>query len=1188
MARETLKDFLISIGATSDMITYTISDDNSNQSFDAGDDLGVDPGTNRDLVDLQSSGVSPGLLGDYLQFLISHSDNLFTLQGGNEKAASSNRGEVLVPAEDQGVERPFIRNGDTLGSVMASYSNSGMFGENLDEIIDKTGRLSPRMQDDPSTFAGHPDHSGNTLLSSIEGTDVIPQSGITEADATSYEPESVAQETVENFLTENSRFNPSRANFKAFAPNPTSATDFDAGEDDAGTTTSQSLLGDYDKSAVTMILDNLKNVGASLMLKSAGWDVSYTPGSSSDPDNFLYTTSANHDHSDLLRTVDPDVLRAMNAAGAPEREVDGLSTRAGRGDLLTHDDLVVEEGAENVYSLSFGSTYTDDLRFQSITNRDVLVAQATAAIVAVMTAAKETLTQITNSIGARAKLHRGPYFAGESSDIALEAKFQLFRKIVIVSTEHNYDDCVEMGLQVLFSEGAKMSSADSQQIENYQQIQEAPGYWLAVARTVLRNANLLSTGLATATGANAGPGVITEILFTLSRTKIIGFLNVAATVGDIFLKMTGGNKNLNAATHKVGPRNVDLLPDGPATRISKSRSGQGQTSLSLAWRGSSAPGAYLIPRNVINTAIDLGTLSNGANPLKGMMTNRELATKTYIDPNMEGANARIPGHVVERLENQLDAEYVPFYFHDIRTNEIIAFHAFLGSLSDRYSPNYSSVRGYGRIDPVQVYQNTNRRVSLTFYAVSTSKEDFNEMWWKINKLVTLVYPQWTQGTKVSKTEGPNTSVFVQPFSQVMGASPLIRLRVGDVIKGNYSKFNLARIFGIGDSDVYPYAFDAEGFSADASAVESFGTSNQTRLGLDKVFYKLFGTPLAGMERGDAAIVSGLMGGGFANPAGMALILTQLRDPDSVQNPVPMSLTVAGIAQSLIAGVNQVSSELGGYIPGTIQYLRATSGTEYVLEESTGSSYRVMRPFKVMIIGRPGSRVRGAKIDQTLQNSGDAQQNYVFKGPTPSGVPKTKRQYRVVVVDLNAPARMVGKVFLVSHSDIMPDPDVLFNSTVMPFISGLPGVGDALARAALNAVAQATGAPADLLDLNTTAAADFMKSENNPIVKAFESARGRGLAGVISSLDFEWLEFPWETDWNSRAPMACKVSMSFNVIHDIPPGLDHSGYNRAPVYNVGDVMRYVAGDPYNDDGLASKWGYTEAGRLGTVSDNPEEN
>ena len=55
----------------------------------------------------------------------------------------------------------------------------------------------------------------------------------------------------------------------------------------------------------------------------------------------------------------------------------------------------------------------------------------------------------------------------------------------------------------------------------------------------------------------------------------------------------------------------------------------------------------------------------------------------------------------------------------------------------------------------------------------------------------------------------------------------------------------------------------------------------------------------------------------------------------------------------------------------------------------------------------------------------------------------------------------------------------------------------------------------------------------------------------------------------------EISFAFDVIHDLPPGLDHSGYNRAPLYNVGDIMKNVAGDPYDDHDAAS-YEYKKAG------------
>jgi hypothetical protein len=66
------------------------------------------------------------------------------------------------------------------------------------------------------------------------------------------------------------------------------------------------------------------------------------------------------------------------------------------------------------------------------------------------------------------------------------------------------------------------------------------------------------------------------------------------------------------------------------------------------------------------------------------------------------------------------------------------------------------------------------------------------MWYQINKIVAMVYPQWSDGYSVKGKD------FKYPFTQVPTASPLIRLRVGDVIKSNYSRTNLSRLHGVGE------------------------------------------------------------------------------------------------------------------------------------------------------------------------------------------------------------------------------------------------------------------------------------------------------------------------------------------------------------------------------------------------------
>jgi len=81
---------------------------------------------------------------------------------------------------------------------------------------------------------------------------------------------------------------------------------------------------------------------------------------------------------------------------------------------------------------------------------------------------------------------------------------------------------------------------------------------------------------------------------------------------------------------------------------------------------------------------------------------------------------------------------------------------------------------------------------------------------------------------------------------------------------------------------------------------------------------------------------------------------------------------------------------------------------------------------------------------------------------------------------------------------------------------------------------------------------FMLPANNAIVRSFESTSGKGIAGFIESLAFDWYDkVTWDTtNIERKAPKMCKVTISFAPVHDIAPGLDSEGYNRAPIYPLG--------------------------------------
>ena len=122
----------------------------------------------------------------------------------------------------------------------------------------------------------------------------------------------------------------------------------------------------------------------------------------------------------------------------------------------------------------------------------------------------------------------------------------------------------------------------------------------------------------------------------------------------------------------------------------------------------------------------------------------EFKTQDMVDV---AAGGRFSKADVRRYETVLDTQYMPFYFQDLRTNEILAFHAFVEGISDSFSPKWTATSGFGRMDPVQTYESTTRSIGITFHIIATNELDFSQMYLQINRLVNLVYPSWSAGMK---------------------------------------------------------------------------------------------------------------------------------------------------------------------------------------------------------------------------------------------------------------------------------------------------------------------------------------------------------------------------------------------------------------------------------------------------------
>jgi hypothetical protein len=432
--------------------------------------------------------------------------------------------------------------------------------------------------------------------------------------------------------------------------------------------------------------------------------------------------------------------------------------------------------------------------------------------------------------------------------------------------------------------------------------------------------------------------------------------------------------------------------------------------------------------------------SDGSVPLVNI--GEDLLQNFYKPVNKEGK--RLPASLVKSIEEHLESEYMPFYFHDLRTNEIISFHAFLSSYSDRFNPNYSTQTGFGRVEGAKIYKYTSRSVSLTFTLAATSKKDHDLMWYQINKLVSMCYPQFSKGVRAKQIDENSNLVdagFSYPFTQVPTASPLIRLRVGDILKSNYSPRNITRLHEIDfkDDDIKDANADNKSSALPTGIIPAkFMDSEET----DRNY-----TLLPGLYRDNLNLLN------IFDPT-----LDLKQGYANIKRPVKVKKPKGNISIGINENVN-------------------------------------------VEVDDPESNFHGVKLTVDSRSVVEYKPHQKSKG---TAKPNSGNQ----TINQNLAGSIVSSTLMTNN-----------------------------------------GATQQL---------------NNPITKAFESGMGRGMAGVIENLGISGFDnSPWETsEIGSRAPLYVKINVTFAPIHDITPGLDHTGMMRAPAYNVGKINNEMFGDVYD--------------------------
>lgn len=1017
MSRERLKDFLRTRGG-GNMLNYVI-DDGGDQSYDQGtDDLGVD--------NVSGEQLRP-LIRDFLADVTQRNDYPIA-PGGQEVLLTTPDGDPvpLSAAEDTGAVRVFVESGD-----MQEYSDSGRFTQivGTSGFVDKTRGVG-----------------GNELLPSVKGTglDTTGDTYVTTS------PGDSLPTVVTSILRSENKYSPEEG--EQFVPKNTRSSDMDS-----RTFVIPSALGEYSTEGSTVSFDGLRKIGTSLLLKAAQIDTEDTPNKSLDVDGELAAEILSPLAAFNSRSrVDTRLFDATRAAGSPQ-------------DLAGKNAPLVSSTAEEGQS-SYGTMNSPITPFNGPLPVG-MIAQAAVGI-GIVGASTLLISTLLGLLPANRRENpvRQPYILGRSDVPGMAAAIAEMVGVTpsifgLISTRNPYIDCVKAGTLTFFGAGGGGVSSITGLAGS---VLQSPGYYVVIIRAILRSVIQIEEAMR---GFNSSGISLSNLsaavtfIDTIRRSRFIGYLNALAAIGDVVLVNSPTGFTLSAESFGItAPEKLDSTL--PANRVMMSREGSTSRYDSasyedvytgprgrLAWRMGAVPSSYLIPRTIFQ-----GELGTTPDEHAVMRTN-------IIDKSMLNSSGRLSQEIVGDIEALLDAEYVPFYFHDLRTNEIVGFHAFLDSLDDSFNVNTTTEQAFGRLDGVKIYGGTTRSLSFGFVIAATSEEDFDEMWFRINKLVTLVYPQWSPGDEVEgKSRSTWSPKYKVPFSQVVSSSPLIRVRIGDVIASNYSRFGLSRFFG---------ATDEETVLGPTTRTAPNGT-NMRKTRFDKE---------GGLGRADD---------------------TRYYPPGSPWTRSMNNIEKSATSMSVI--------------------LKPSMGKSYTLVDGLTS-----RPIKTYFPIK-------CRVDNTLLAEGYIAANAIggLRGLPKDSAPL---HYIDVIVDDERYTDLQGKKVLALRSDFMFDPD-----------EGPVVVGGSVVNSR------------DALPSDTKS---FFDPSTNAVVRAFETTRGKGLAGMITSLKFTWLDAnnTWEVTRGSRAPMWCKVSIGMDVVHDLPLGMSHDGFMIAPTYPVGNINRRFFGTPY---------------------------
>jgi len=108
-------------------------------------------------------------------------------------------------------------------------------------------------------------------------------------------------------------------------------------------------------------------------------------------------------------------------------------------------------------------------------------------------------------------------------------------------------------------------------------------------------------------------------------------------------------------------------------------------------------------------------------------------------------------------------------FQHVPSQTSVAFKAFIMTLNETYSPDWAAESVYGRADPIYMFKNTTRNITIGFRIPAATEGEGFENLAKVQQLVQFLYPNYDYGGKAPSPSRDNALTIAQ--------SPLVRMKI---------------------------------------------------------------------------------------------------------------------------------------------------------------------------------------------------------------------------------------------------------------------------------------------------------------------------------------------------------------------------------------------------------------------------